>query len=306
MNFTIQDVLSFINNTSESREYTFNFVNSAQTVVLNSGIYSFECWGASGCSYYSKIKGGKGAYVFGKIRIDSKRKFYVYVAPEGKSYNERPFGGGGWGDLAGGGSSDIRLIKGDSFESLKSRLIIAAGGGGSDSLEGGGSGGALEGKNSQSGYSKGASQTEPGTGFLPGEFGVGGGIRDGTDRNGGGGGGYYGGGSGKTQGNYGGSGGSSFISGHFGCDAIFQNSTKEKIYHTGRPFHYSGFVFYDTLMIDGDSLMPGIASETQTGNEGNGFVRIRLISRYLCHGCTCRIIQNSPFKIVAYIFILKS
>ena len=46
-------------------------------------------------------------------------------------------------------------------------------------------------------------------------------------------------------------GGSSFISGHRGCDAISEDSTESNIIHTKYPYHYSGLVFTDTVMIDG-------------------------------------------------------
>ena len=112
----------------------------------------------------------------------------------------------------------------------------------------------------------------------------------------GGGGGYYGGGHGIHPGATwsGGGGGSSFISGHDGCDAISEQSTEDNIIHTGQSIHYSGLHFTDTVMIDGagykwtdhklDDLgvvgMPthsGIG--TITGNEGDGFAKITLITR---------------------------
>ncbi len=45
-------------------------------------------------------------------------------------------------------------------------------------------------------------------------------------------------------------GGSSFISGHEGCDAIKEESTENNIIHTGQSIHYSGLYFTNTLMID--------------------------------------------------------
>ena len=55
----------------------------------------------------------------------------------------------------------------------------------------------------------------------------------------------------------------------------------------GKPSQYSGFVFYDTYMIDGDSLMPGIKTETQTGNNGNGHIRIIKFSKDFIYELTC-------------------
>ena len=83
----------------------------------------------------------------------------------------------------------------------------------------------------------------------------------------GGGGGYYAGGSGD---HVGGSGGSSFISGYSGCDAISESSTEKAIVHTGQPNHYSGLVFTDTQMIDGAHVMPSPNGGSETGHSGDG------------------------------------
>ena len=56
-----------------------------------------------------------------------------------------------------------------------------------------------------------------------------------------------------TQGNAANAGGgSSFISGHNGCDAIKEESIENNIIHTGQSVHYSGLYFTDTVMIDGE------------------------------------------------------
>ncbi|WP_027452638.1 glycine-rich protein, partial [Segatella albensis] len=118
--------------------------------------------------------------------------------------------------------------------------------------------------------SQGASQT---SGY---KFGIG---QDGGRA--GGGGGYYG---GCAHGNEGGlvglrgSGGSSFISGYSGCDAIAESSTEDNIIHTGQPNHYSGKVFTNPVMIDGGSVMPSPTGGTETGHGGNGCCIISWIS----------------------------
>lgn len=103
--------------------------------------------------------------------------------------------------------------------------------------------------------------------------------------------GYYGGGSGlSTFANVSsGAGGSSFISGHNGCDAIKKESTEDNIIHTGESIHYSGLYFTNTVMIDGNGYnwttekgnylkMPShVDNTTMTGNHGNGFARITMI-----------------------------
>ena len=60
------------------------------------------------------------------------------VGEKGKNKREVSFNGGGYGGYgspygySGGGASDIRLIDGDwdNLESLKSRVMVAGGGGG--------------------------------------------------------------------------------------------------------------------------------------------------------------------------------
>ena len=88
----------------------------------------------------------------------------------------------------------------------------------------------------------------------------------------------------------GGADGSSFISGHNGCDAIKEESTENNIIHTGQSIHYSGLYFTDTVMIDGEGYkwtdkkeeyvgMPSyLDNSIITGNTGNGYARITLIS----------------------------
>jgi hypothetical protein len=59
-------------------------------------------------------------------------------------------------------------------------------------------------------------------------------------------------------------------------------------------------------MADGDSEMPGINTKTQIGNNGDGFVRIRLISRYLCLDNTCPRNKVTRTSILVYILSISS
>ena len=113
---------------------------------------------------------------------------------------------------------------------------------------------------------------------------------------GGGGGGYYGGsnGHGTT-----GSGGSSYISGHTGAVAIISESdtTAKSGCTTGTSdnscsIHYSGKMFTNTIMIDGQGYnwtnekgeqvqMPspsGVVYATGEGHSGNGYAKIALVT----------------------------
>ena len=266
----------------------------------------------------------------GSINFAKGQKIYVYVGENGYAKLSNPaavnlrFNGGGYGnlvcykhylkhennsnkgsDFAGGGATDIRLVDGDwsDFDSLKSRIMVAAGSGGIDNStryapsNGGGLFSDNGGYYGSADYmATGATQVSPGT--ANGKFGIGGYAIYGGDScnvndGGGGGGGYYGGGGSKTASNVSqastGAGGSSYISGHNGCDAIEEESTENNIIHTGQSVHYSGMHFTDTVMIDGEGYkwttqketytgMPTHdGTETMKGNAGNGYARITYI-----------------------------
>lgn len=284
--------------------FDFDYTGEAQEFTAPvSGIYKIELWGASGASYDETYHGGNGGYTDGLIKLNKDTSLYVYVGAtnickEGTTgYSDVAFNGGGlvgdtiWNDryfCGGGGATDIRLENANwgNFDSLKSRIMVAGGGGGANwyteyySAIGGSAGGlysyigsknfaasnVLNPANQTSGYNFGKGQSSPTNG---------------------GGGGYYGG----TAENWtGGVGGSSFISGHNGCDAIKEESTDDNIIHTGQSIHYSGLYFTDTVMIDGNGYkwttekgeytgMPSHSdNSTMTGNTGNGYARITLVS----------------------------
>lgn len=97
----------------------------------------------------------------------------------------------------------------------------------------------------------------------------------------------------------GGSGGSSFISGYNGCVAITSDSDRTPRLDSNNnqcfdgttditcSYHYSGYIFTDTIMIDGQGYkwttergievvgMPTYdGNGTMTGNSGNGYAKI--------------------------------
>jgi len=241
------------------------------SITLEPGKYVMECWGAQGGrgrkDWSLSGYGGTGAYTKGTILLSSSQLFYTYVG--GQGYNSGSNGkckgalggwnGGGAGGKdgncdskpepggGGGGASDIRLTDGawNDVTSLRSRIMVAAGGGGSHWNYTGKYGGTLS-------ATGGAGQTG---GYAFGYGGAGVNNSKFTGGPGGGGSGYYGGSGGQTNGAVG-FGGSSFISGYAGCDAVDVNGS-----HTGQPVHYSGLQFYDT------SMQAGVKS-------GNGLVRI--------------------------------
>ena len=265
------------------------------------GDYQIECWGAQGGGVQS-YPGGKGSYTKGSISLDGVM-LYVVVGQIG-GYEEA-FNNGFPGRLnfyfSGGGATDIRLNNKNGnwkdFVSRKSRIMVAASGGGSViyfSNQQGMAGGSLSGFSGTNSGSDGIAATpgvqtscgKAGTGCLSNGYkGIGFGIVDyqtsednismGSAGNG-----YYCGGVGNHgAGTVGvGATGSCFISGHPGCDAIKESSTENAIVHTGQPNHYSGLVFTDTEMIDGQSPMPSPKGGTETGHLGDGVCIVTQLS----------------------------
>lgn len=307
---------------------TYDYTGDFQTFVAPvSGNYKIELWGAQGGENDNDGNGGKGGHTSGNIYLLNEKKLYIYVGESGTNANKQiSYNGGGSGlahSFSGGGATDIRLVSGnwDDFNSLKSRIMVAAGGGGTNywgiDIAGGEAGG-LSGENGNARYTNsttiGATQISGGIGYNTdrnfsiggnGLFGKGGlNNSDPYGYGGGGGSGYYGGAAGGN-GYYdtdSGSGGSSFISGHNGCVAITEDSRENNISQRKDSnnntctngttditcsYHYSGYKFTDTVMIDGTGCkwttektndctgMPTHdGKSTMTGNTGNGYAKI--------------------------------
>jgi hypothetical protein len=278
-----------------------SYTGNSEKIILIPGTYLFECWGAQGYVYDNNNIGGRGAYTKGTIKLSTERAFYAFVGGYGKAWDSSySFNGGGFGQYGGGGASDIRLTNGTwhDFGSLKSRIMVASGGGGPDTSKHGGAGGCLVGLNT--GYGKGGTQTEGGAGVVHGSFGKGGGYSETSSRGcGAGGGGYYGGGSSTVHTDHSGGGGSSFISGYQGCNAIAKESTESSIIHLNSSVHYSGLIFTSPIMIDGLTTMPSPTSSlNQTGNEKNGYIRITVLK--INRICSYRLKYNGTI----FMFIL--
>ena len=280
------------NHSSREFEYTGDV---QEYIVPKTGNYKVELWGASGGSSMANgsvgAKGGNGAYTSGTISLEKGQKLYIYVGQKGAdaivgSNTTASYNGGGYGTWdnsddeaagAGGGATDIRLISGtwNNFESLKSRIMVAGAGGGASWKTVGGNAGGLIG-NASNPATKGGTQIS-GYKFGIGQNGYGAGDSDGVA---GAGSGYYGGTtSSASNGKESGAGGSSYISGYDGCDSISENSTEDNIIHTGDNIHYSKLSFTDSEMIAGSSEMPTHdESGVMTGNDGNGYAKISMIS----------------------------
>ena len=279
-------------------------------------VYTIQCWGAQGGG--AKGNGnvwsntwGLGGYTIGDINLTADDELFVCVGGKGtdgviNSNVNGGWNGGGRGSCddgdddaagGGGGATDIRLdataesTTWNTFSSLLSRIMVAAGGGGlawSPNFSGQngygsypGYGGGLSGGNayrSTSTYAQGATQ-EAGGGFGFGQDGV---DNYGNVGMGGGGSGYFGGrtssGTSTTNTNSA-SGGSSFISGLTGCQAYESTSTSSNmVKRTGdnATIHYSGKVFTNASTIAGNTSQTQPDGTSTTGHTGNGYARITL------------------------------
>ncbi|MEG1705125.1 MAG: glycine rich domain-containing protein [Clostridia bacterium] len=257
-------------------EKDFAYNGSYESVTLPAGKYIFEVWGAKGGNV--NTGGGLGSYCRGQLNTAVSRTFYIYVGGS-NGYN-----GGGSSNLAysiGGGGTDIRLTPGVWYDtnSLRSRIIVAGGGGGRGGrnvlADCGGNAGVLEGFTGADHYGNpGTGGTQTSGGITPrgyyeatnGSFGMGGsGERASNTSAGAGGGGYYGGGGASSDltrfndlDDSGGGGGSSFVSGYAGCNAIDVYGV-----HTNQSVHFSGLSFINATIIGANNDGYGRAKITR-------------------------------------------
>ena len=265
---------------AENQKIEFDYTGNYQTFTAEkSGTYKIQLWGAQGGASrednrVSTVRvGGYGAYTAGMIELNKGQTLYIYVGGKGQDgvksgYAAGGYNGGGRGDYdhsddeaggAGGGATDIRLTSGawNDFASLKSRIMVAAGGGGTSWISGLGYGGDLTSPATITSAS--ATQTS-GNSFGVGQDGI---YRYSNETTAGGGGGYYG-GFATPNASYvtNGSGGSSFISGYDGANAISEESTSTNIVHTGQSIHYSGLKFDYSIMVRGNGTTKSLSTYT--------------------------------------------
>ena len=292
--------------------------------VLCPGVYQIEAWGASGgngkfASYADIEQGGLGAYTSGKIELTTDDTLYVNIGGRGRdatAANQHTtiaggYNGGGNGvsgntddqAASGGGATDIRLTSGnwDDPTSLRSRIMVAAGGGGGHSYANTNAkardifSGAINGHGlsfeGNIGIWNGSSRYTSVTQTSGNAFGIGQSYNNinGTHGAAGGGGGYYGGTTSTTGYGGPGTGGTSYISGHIGAvavesadsntpvtvnDTLCANGTTELLCS----LHYSGKKFVDTVMIEGNNQMPTpFYTGNSIGRDGNGVVKITFL-----------------------------
>ena len=293
------------NYNSIQKVWTFYHSDLMQTFEVNvSGTYKIELWGAAGGGSDS-YSGGKGAYTSGEIYLEKGEKYYIYTGASGNNVYKGYNGGGapyGTSAYYGGGATDIRTV-GDTWNninSLRSRIMVAAGGSGA-SVYGstwnayGASGGGLTGL-----LATGEASAVTYSGTVPtqvigglgnnsntggaGSFGIGG-TGYSNWSTGGGGAGWYGGVGSSYAGGLNSS-GSSYISGHDGCIGVDSSGNP-----VGNSLSYTGKYFVNTKMIDGngykwttivDTKATGMpmfdGSDIMDGNNSDGFAKITRIS----------------------------
>ena len=310
---TIEEELNRYNESATTLAYKDGTTGEAEAQIYTvpsgqSGWYKIELWGASGGNATSETgevrAGGKGAYTSGLIYLTENQKLYFYIGGTTTNSSGGANGGGtGAGKgMGGGGSTDVRIKSGawDNDDSLRTRLMVAAGGGGAEGFKqgaAGGDAGAVIGRPGQSniassdytnaGY---GSQKGPilvnwinvyekadkcNSGYISddsndaskiktacGKLGLGGAATN--NEGGGGGSGYFGGGAGSSDNSTvagSGAGGSSFIAGYAGVKYSHKwSGHDENVYFTE-----SSQLFIDGQMVEGV-------------NEGNGKARIELVS----------------------------
>ena len=155
-------------------------MSSSNAFTVPSGVSSIHVTAVGGMGGSSNTgRGGPGAVVSGDLNVEPGSTPYAVVGTNGGS--QSPVGGGGFGgpngfciflnfspppcqtfpSWDGGGASDVRSSPND----LSSRLLVAAGGGGSGEAGGvGGVGGGFNGSSAEGGGGLGASASAGGTG----------------------------------------------------------------------------------------------------------------------------------------------
>ena len=290
----------------------YGYTGTVQTFkALNDGKYKIESWGAQGGGSIMGIDvGGKGGYTSGNIELIKDEVLYVYVGRRGYDNasitNIGGWNGGGYSgnnpgsnSYGGGGATDVRLVKAsetatvwNEATSLRSRIMVAGGGGGGFSTpqftQTAGVGGGLIGGTGTGSYanpdisSGGGTQTGAGTAYSDvkkGSFGYAP-QSNGAGWGGGGGGGYWGGstGNGKPGG-----GGSSYISGYKGSVAVASASSSaaksgctDGTTDVTCSYHYSEKIFENPKIYDGGSgfVRSPIGNDYMTGNIGDGYAKI--------------------------------
>lgn len=294
----IQDIAQNVNLTTGVNNFVFADHTYYKVYVPTTGTYKLEVWGAQGGNdpHNPTLSfGGRGGYSTGQLTLNAGTTLYVYVGGQGLGSVESNMGSTG-----GGGATDIRLVGGNWYNEigLESRIIVAGGGGGRQSLWSslgtatyiGNDGGGLQAPSFTIGEEgnlltiTGPSQDSFGFVQYNGEstdeydegyFGYAGVYK--TDYNRYAIGGYNGGGNGDDDyWNFGGAGGgwyggvSTYPVGSGGSGFVLTSE-----YEGGIPI--STYWMTNALSTAGNESMPNPDGETMIGRSGNGYARISYI-----------------------------
>ena len=240
---------------------TYTHKEEPYKLRLDPGYYFVALWGANGgfgCrNAVRKDPGGQGAFVSARLEVRKALDLFLFVGSSGKNSsclrNTNAAGGwngGGMGGMdtddgkgyagvgndgagGGGGATDLRLEGAggwDDLESLKSRILVAAGGSGSQFDRNGAPGGDLVGyyTNESNDFVESITSQTNGNALGKGADGA----ADERIPSSGAGGGYYGGNAGK-EGHWDisttASSGSSFAAGYKGCKLMTEELSKKEI-----------------------------------------------------------------------------
>jgi uncharacterized repeat protein (TIGR02543 family) len=289
-----QNTIAINNKTLDIDRYIVDFDysgNCEEWYAPYTGEYQIELWGASGGSFNS-FQGGNGAYTSGNINLPENQLLYICVGEQGNDKGES-FNGTIKTDYkyAGGGATDVRLnygTKWNSFNSLKTRIMVA-GAGGTGITANGGNGGITNGQNAFGNFTGiinaiGGKQKVPGinssikNGFKSSQLteylannnkpGFGFSVNAGGS-------GYFGGGGTGIKGA--GAGGSSYVSGYKDNISLHNTATEHNLVFSGN-IHYSGYEFTSPKIESGSTqIIDPITKESSIGKKGNGYARITLI-----------------------------
>jgi len=263
----------------------------SEPTVLGAGTYKLEAWGAQGgVTFHYPSDINRGGYASGILTLTEETKVWRCEGGKGQDGNyvdrivQGGKNGGGNGGYAnymgddnagGGGGSDVRI----GMNTFYHRVIVAGGAGGNGCGSAGGVGGGLNGLDGIMGPYRpsglGGTQTEggasvgkpeiPNTFSQAGGFGYGGAgsAFEANYGSGGGGGGWFGGSGGNNDPGGGdpGGGGSGYV--------LTETSDKPAGYALG-----SQYFLTDTVLLHGREVMSAPAGGTQTGQLGDGVVRI--------------------------------
>ena len=214
--------------------FKFDYTGTQETLTIPlTGNYKLEVWGAQGGNSAESNTGGYGGYSVGTVKLKKNDILYITVGGGGNASTPGYNGGGSKSNNTsnyGGGATHIATKEGllsALSDSVNKILIVAGGGGGTDTWRSNAYGGHAGGFIGSSGsittdttrkYAKGGTQEAGGEGYFTssykataGTFGQGGKATQGWGS--GAGGGFYGGGGGGAGGDFcaGGGGGSGYI-----------------------------------------------------------------------------------------------